>query len=69
MTTLPLIDPAVAARRDHWRDRFARAQPFRHVVIDDFLAPELAQRLLQAFPAFEQGNAIGDDGRPRPVPS
>ena len=64
MTSVPLIDPAIAARRDHWRERFAGAQPFRHVVIDDFLALDLAQRLLQSFPAFEQGNAIGDDGRP-----
>ncbi|MBN8884534.1 MAG: 2OG-Fe(II) oxygenase [Rudaea sp.] len=44
--------------------RFAEAQPFRHIVIENFLAPDFARRLLDEFPAFERGNNIGDDGRP-----
>lgn len=44
--------------------RFAEAQPFRHIVIENFLAADFAQRLLDEFPAFEQGNSVGDDGRP-----
>lgn len=44
--------------------RFAQAQPFRHVVIENFFAADFARRLLDEFPAFEQGNRVGDDGRP-----
>lgn len=43
---------------------FASAQPFRHVVIDDFLERTFIDELLREFPAFERGNYIGDDGRP-----
>ncbi len=46
------------------RARFLAAQPFRHVVIENFLDGGFAQRLLDEFPAFEQGNRVGDDGRP-----
>lgn len=61
---LSLLDPRVAAGRIAYRDTFAAADPFPHVVIDDFFAPEFAEALLATFPAFEQGNAVGDDGRP-----
>lgn len=64
MSTSPLapIHAPVRERVAAWRDAFTTAQPFRHVVIDDFLAPDYAQRLLDAFPAFERGNFVGDDG-------
>ncbi len=39
------------------------AKPFPHVVIDDFLTPSFAQRLLDQFPSFDRGNNIGDDGK------
>lgn len=42
---------------------FATAAPFGHVVIDDFLEPAFARRLLGEFPAFEQGQSRGEDGR------
>ncbi|HVF63532.1 MAG TPA: 2OG-Fe(II) oxygenase [Casimicrobiaceae bacterium] len=42
---------------------FATAQPFPHVVIDDFLAESFALQLIEAFPAFDSGTAIGDDGK------
>lgn len=61
---LQLLNPDVVARAAQWRERFVAAQPFRHVVIDDFLSPDYAEALLAAFPAFERGNCIGDDGRP-----
>ena len=41
---------------------FARATPFPHVVIDDFLTPAFADRLLATFPPFARGNAVGDGG-------
>jgi hypothetical protein len=42
----------VAAARDLCRD-YARAEPFPHVVIDDFLPAELAERFLADFPPHE----------------
>lgn len=47
-----------------YRQRFAAAEPFPHVVVDGFLDPAFAQALLDEFPGFERGNSIGDDGRP-----
>lgn len=41
--------------------RFQRADPFRHVVIDDFLEPGLAARLLAEFPDFDPGRAINEN--------
>ncbi|GAA5068273.1 2OG-Fe(II) oxygenase [Lysobacter panacisoli] len=63
-SSLALLNPAVVAQAEAWRERFASAQPFRHVVIDDFFDADYAQALLRTFPAFERGNYIGDDGRP-----
>ena len=42
---------------------FAAAQPFPHIVLDNFLVSEYADALRESFPAFERGNAMGDDGR------
>ena len=54
----PLLDRPDALAAD-----FAAARPFRHVVIDQFFEPAFAQDLLGAFPAFEQGNSLGEHGR------
>jgi hypothetical protein len=43
---------------------FAAAEPFGHVVIDDFLDTVFAYALTACFPAFEHGSARGEDGRP-----
>jgi hypothetical protein len=43
--------------------QFSSAQPFKHVVIENFFERDFADRLLAEFPAFEKGNSIGDDGR------
>jgi len=61
---LSLIHPHVLASTSDIQARFASATPFPHVVIDDFLEPGYAQALLDSFPAFERGNAVGDDGAP-----
>ena len=58
-----IADPALAGR-SALAQSFAAAQPFRHVAIDGFLAPEFAQGLLDQFPAFERGNALAEHGRP-----
>jgi hypothetical protein len=38
------------------------SQPFRHVVIDDFLDPDSCARLIQEFPAFDARNAVNEHG-------
>jgi hypothetical protein len=59
-----IVDSHVLARTAEWRERFTSAEPFRHVIIDNFLVPTFADALLAQFPDFEKGNYIGDDGRP-----
>ncbi|MEZ5442839.1 MAG: 2OG-Fe(II) oxygenase [Lysobacterales bacterium] len=41
---------------------FRQAQPFRHVVIEPFFEPAVAERLLDQFPAFERGDARSENG-------
>jgi len=64
MTLTAGLHPRVRDNASDLAARFAQAQPFRHVVIDDFLARDFADALLQEFPAFEKGNNLGDDGKP-----
>ncbi|NYZ61342.1 2OG-Fe(II) oxygenase [Luteimonas deserti] len=59
-----IIHPRVVDDADELGKRFVAASPFPHLVIDSFLAPGLAERLLAEFPSFEHGNFVGDDGRP-----
>jgi hypothetical protein len=57
-----LLDPRVLADADRHAAAFARREPFRHVVIDDFFAADYAERLLADFPPFERGNARNEAG-------
>lgn len=59
-----IIHPRVLETADALGASFASAEPFPHLVIDDFFAPGVAERLLAEFPGFEQGNFVGDDGQP-----
>lgn len=56
------LDSRVAADTPHHAAAFARREPFRHVVIDNFFAPEIASTLLADFPPFERGNARNEAG-------
>jgi hypothetical protein len=58
------ISARVAEGRHALARSFAGAGPFRHVVIDGFLDDAFARRLLEQFPGFEQGDFLGEDGRP-----
>lgn len=60
---LALIAPHVHADAAEYARRFARREPFRHVVIDDFLAAEFAASLLEEFPPFERGSARAENGK------
>lgn len=57
------IDARVVAGADRHAAAFARREPFRHVVIDDFLAADYAAALLAQFPPFERGNARNEAGQ------
>jgi 2OG-Fe(II) oxygenase superfamily len=56
------IPPATNARADEFREEFLHAQPFRHVVIDDFFENDYAERLLEEFPSFDRRLAISENG-------
>ena len=45
-------------------ERFARDEPFRHVVIDRFFDDKFVADLLADFPPFERGNARNEAGEP-----
>ena len=59
---LDLIAPGHRARPTELQAGFEHAQPFRHLVLDGFLAPGLAAGLLDQFPSFDKGSAVAEDG-------
>ena len=52
-TTSP-ISPSWLARANALRPQFASASPFPHLVLDDFLSPDLAGRLHDDFPSISR---------------
>jgi len=59
-----LVQEHVVASRSALATSFLSASPFPHLVIDDFLSDALCNRLLAEFPAFENGCAVNEHGRP-----
>lgn len=57
-----MLNARLPADAERLADAFRRREPFRHVVIDDFFAPEYCAQLLREFPAFERGNARNEAG-------
>jgi hypothetical protein len=47
------INPPVRWNERVYFDQFQSAKPFRHVVIDDFLKPEVAEALLVEYPTVK----------------
>ncbi|MEO8213926.1 MAG: 2OG-Fe(II) oxygenase [Myxococcales bacterium] len=45
--------------REALRTQFRSAQPYPHMVIDNFLAPGEAERIARSYPSFEQASAEG----------
>lgn len=58
-----IVNSSVTGDTNRLAGEFAAAKPFKHVVLENFFERGFADRLLAEFPAFEQGNSIGDDGR------
>ena len=51
MTEKPIIDyDRLHAESDDMAKSFGHAQPFSHIVIDDFISPEFTERLNREFP-------------------
>ena len=59
---LHLLNPTVTARSSELAHDFASAQPFRNIVIDDFLAPDFCGRLIAEFPSFDTKYARNEHG-------
>jgi Rps23 Pro-64 3,4-dihydroxylase Tpa1-like proline 4-hydroxylase len=57
-----LINPAVSAAADHLHQQFSQAQPFRHLVIENFFNDEFCASLLKQFPAFDERAAMNENG-------
>jgi Rps23 Pro-64 3,4-dihydroxylase Tpa1-like proline 4-hydroxylase len=60
---LSFLNASVENEAAQLTHRFVNAQPFRHAVIENFFDAAFAESLLAAFPAFDRGNRVGDDGR------
>ena len=61
-----MVNPGLQSGKEALAREFRDADPFPHVVIPDFFSPEVAQRLLDDFPSFEERfarNEMGDVGR------
>ena len=61
-----IVHPKVVARAERLRESFRGAQPFPHVVIDDFLDPGLCAGLVAEFPAYDEAafrNEWGELGK------
>jgi len=58
-----VIARTVLANADRYRAAFQSARPFKHLCIDGFLEPEMAERALADFPAFDKKLAIDEYGR------
>jgi len=61
-TVLELISAAVRDRAESLRGAFQSAQPFRHLVMDDFLTAEFCRELMAEFPAFDANKARNELG-------
>jgi Rps23 Pro-64 3,4-dihydroxylase Tpa1-like proline 4-hydroxylase len=59
---LTLLHPDVRGHVADLASQFSAAQPFRHVVIDGFLDPQLCAELIAQFPPFEAGDARNERG-------
>jgi hypothetical protein len=60
--SVPEISGAVLQSADTYRDTFLHAEPFKHVVIENFFEPSFAEKLLADFPSFDLKLATNEFG-------
>jgi hypothetical protein len=60
--SVPEISDEVLRSADTYRDAFLHAEPFKHVVIEDFFEPSFAEKLLADFPSFDLKLATNEFG-------
>ncbi|GFE69651.1 2OG-Fe(II) oxygenase [Chroococcus sp. FPU101] len=56
------INPTVLNNLDLYQQKFLNAQPFKYLVIENFLQEDLAQKLLDEFPVFDPQKAMNEMG-------
>ena len=57
------VSDAVHQDADRYCEAFLHAQPFKHVIIENFFEPSFADRLLDDFPSFDPKLAINEGGQ------
>ena len=64
-TLAPITQISEAAMRevDRYREAFLHADPFKHVMIENFFEPAFAERLLADFPSFDTRLAKNEMGK------
>ena len=60
---LQLLDTRLQHEASTLRAQFRSAEPFPHVVIDEFLNPDYCRALIDEFPAFDQKHALNEYGQ------
>ena len=63
-TTLPIVT-SIRESAEELRHRFSSASPFPHLVLDEFLEPDLLRRLYDEFPSFDEQRAANELGHIR----
>lgn len=58
-----LINQSILDNLYVYKKQFEEGQPFKYVVIDNFLVPEIAHILLKEFPKFDADKAINEVGK------
>jgi 2-oxoglutarate-Fe(II)-dependent oxygenase superfamily protein len=56
------VSESVGSEAVRYRDAFLHAEPFKHVVIENFFEPSFARRLLEEFPSFDTKLAMNEHG-------
>jgi len=56
------VSKSVVGEAGRYQDAFLHAEPFKHVVIENFFEPSFARRLLDEFPSFDRKLAMNEHG-------
>lgn len=62
MSSFGEVSAQVRQSVDQYRQAFLTAQPFKHVMIENFFEPAFAEQLLAEFPSFDKKLSINESG-------